>query len=314
MQIASLSVVIPFYNEAENIVPLFERLSPVLASVTQDCEVICIDDGSKDRTFERLQSVRAKDPRVKLLKLSRNFGKEAAISAGPSQAKGAHVLVMDGDLQHPPEVLPEMIQIQLSGYDVAYGVRRSRQRDGALRTPLSRLFYRVFSVFSETEIPPDVGDFRLMTQRVVTALNALPEKTRFMKGLYAWVGFSHYPVEFDVAPRANGKSKWSLPRLFGYGWTAIVSFSALPLRLCSVAGFAIATLALLYAIWIGITTVLFGRDVPGYATLAVAIFFLGGLQLIGIGLLGEYIARIFTEAKGRPLFIVEEADGFEPPE
>ncbi|MEO0449051.1 MAG: glycosyltransferase family 2 protein [Pseudomonadota bacterium] len=314
MLVTSLSVVIPFYNETENIAPLFDRLLPVVTAITQDWEVVCVDDGSEDETFEKLQAFRARDPRIKLLKLSRNFGKEAAISAGLSYAGGAHVLVMDGDLQHPPEVLPDMIKLQLDGFDVIYGVRGSRQSDGTLRTSLSRLFYPVFSAFSETDIPPDVGDFRLMTRRVVLALNALPEKTRFMKGLYAWVGFSHHPVEFDVAPRVNGNSKWSLPRLFGYGWTAIVSFSALPLRLCSVVGFAIATLALFYAIWIGLSTVLFGRDVPGYATLAVAIFFLGGLQLIGIGLLGEYIARIFTEAKGRPLFIVEEADGFESSE
>lgn len=314
MEVPSLSVVIPFYNETENIAPLFERLTPVISAITQDWEVVCIDDGSDDETFNTLQAVRETDPRVKLIKLSRNFGKEAAISAGLSYAGGAHVFVMYGDLQHPPEVLPEMMQLQLNGVDMVYGARRSRQPDGWLRSALSKLFHRVFSFVSETHIPRDAGGFRLMNRRVVQAFNALPEKTRFMKGLYAWVGFSHHAVEFDVAPPANGESKKSLAHLFGHGWTAIVSFSAFPLRLCSVAGFVIALLAFLYAIWIGISTILFGRDVPGYATLAVAIFFLGGLQLIGIGLLGEYVARIFTEAKGRPLFIVEEADGFKPPE
>ncbi len=311
MRVSSISVVIPVYNEAENIGPLFDRLVPILNAISTQWVIVCVDDGSEDGTYQTLQRHRAKEPRIKLLRFSRNFGKEAAITAGLERTDGAYVLIMDGDLQHPPEIVPKMIEAALEGADVAYGVRQSRPMESTIRKALSNLFYPIFSMFSETRIAPDAGDFRLLTRPVVDALMSLPEKTRFMKGLYAWVGFAHQPIPFQVAARQNGKSKWSLRHLFGYGWGGIVSFSVLPLRLCSITGILIATIALLYAIWIVITTSTFGRDVPGFATLAVAIFFLGGLQLIGIGVLGEYIARVFTEAKGRPLFIIEDADGFE---
>lgn len=306
-----LSVVIPFYNEFENVAPLFERLIPVLNSVSNDWEIICVDDGSDDETQAALISEHKRERRIRLIKLSRNFGKEAAISAGLIEARGAHVLLMDGDLQHPPETLKEMIEVQSGGIDVVYGLRRSRQTEGRMRSTLSSLFYRLFSSASDVRIPADAGDFRLMSRRVADALNALPEQNRFMKGLYAWVGFSQQAVLYDVEVRRSGKSKWSISKLFGYAWNGVVSFSAAPLRLWSIIGICIATLAVAYAIWVSVTTIVYGRDVPGYATLVVAIFFLGGLQLLSIGVLGEYIARIFAETKQRPLFIIEEKHGFE---
>ncbi len=306
-----LSVVIPFYNEFDNTGPLFERLLPVLNSITKNWEVICVDDGSDDETMSALIEVRATDKRVRIIKLSRNFGKEAAVSAGLLDASGDQVLLMDGDLQHPPETLKEMMEIQERGVDVVYGLRRSRKTEGRLRSGLSSAFYHMFSGASDVRIPADAGDFRLMSRRVVDALNALPEQKRFMKGLYAWVGFSQQPVLYDVEARRSGTSKWSISQLFGYAWNGVVSFSAAPLRMWSVIGICIAALAVAYAAWVTIETLAFGRDVPGYATLVVAIFFLGGLQLLSIGVLGEYIARIFAETKQRPLFIVEEKRGFD---
>lgn len=308
---AHLSVVIPFYNEFENAAPLFERLLPVLNSVSENWEVICVDDGSDDDTLNALIEARKKEPRIRILKLSRNFGKEAAVSAGLQAASGQQILLMDGDLQHPPETLTEMLEIQTRGIDVVYGLRRSRKTEGRLRSALSSAFYRMFSGTSDVRIPADAGDFRLMSRRVVDALNNLPEQKRFMKGLYAWVGFSQQAVLYDVEARRSGKSKWSISQLFGYAWNGVMSFSAAPLRMWSVIGICIAALAVAYAIWVIATTLIYGRDVPGYATLVVAIFFLGGLQLLSIGVLGEYIARIFAETKQRPLFIIEEKRGFD---
>ena len=308
---AHLSVVIPFYNEVENIAPLFDRLLPILNSVSQSWEVICVDDGSSDETHAALLKQRTSESRVRILKLSRNFGKEAAVSAGLQAASGESVLLMDGDLQHPPETLKEMLEVQASGIDVVYGLRRSRRTEGRLRSALSSAFYHMFSGASDVRIPADAGDFRLMSRRVVEALNALPEQKRFMKGLYAWVGFSQQAVLYDVEERRAGKSKWSISQLFGYAWNGVVSFSAAPLRMWSVIGICIAALAVAYALWVIVETLVYGRDVPGYATLVVAIFFLGGLQLLSIGVLGEYIARIFAETKQRPLFIIEEKSGFE---
>lgn len=308
---AHLSVVIPFYNEFENAAPLFERLLPVLNSVSENWEVICVDDGSADDTLNALIEARKKEPRIRILKLSRNFGKEAAVSAGLQAASGQQILLMDGDLQHPPETLTEMLEIQTRGIDVVYGLRRSRKTEGRLRSALSSAFYRMFSGTSDVRIPADAGDFRLMSRRVVDALNNLPEQKRFMKGLYAWVGFSQQAVLYDVEARRSGKSKWSISQLFGYAWNGVMSFSAAPLRMWSVIGICIAALAVAYAVWVIATTLIYGRDVPGYATLVVAIFFLGGLQLLSIGVLGEYIARIFAETKQRPLFIIEEKRGFD---
>ncbi|MBY9066681.1 glycosyltransferase family 2 protein [Hyphomonas sp. WL0036] len=301
-----LSVVIPFFNESGNIAPLFSRLLPVLSALQQTWEIVCIDDGSRDDTHARLIAASASAPGTRVIKLSRNFGKEAAITAGIDAARGAHVLIMDGDLQHPPELLPAMLALQADGFDVVYGLRRSRKTDGAVRGTLSRLFYRIFAGASEVAIPAGAGDFRLLSRRAVDALKSLPEQNRFMKGLYAWIGFAQTAIPYDVEARRSGNSKWSLRRLFSYAWGGLVSFSTLPLRVWTICGSVIALLACAYAAWIVLSTLVHGKDVPGFATLAAAIFFLGGLQLLSIGVLGEYIARIFAESKRRPVYIVEE--------
>ena len=301
-----LSIVIPLFNESGNIAPLFQRLLPVLESVDMTSEIICIDDGSKDDTYEHLVTMRRQVPNIRVVKLSRNFGKEAAITSGLDLARGEAVLIMDGDLQHPPEVLVSMLDAYKSGIDVVYGLRKSRSTDGAIRGPLSYMFYRIFAQTSEVAIPAGAGDFRLMSRRALDALKSLPEQNRFMKGLYAWIGFSQQAIPYEVEARRTGASKWSLRHLFAYAWSGIISFSTVPLRVWSVFGGFTAVLALLYAGWIVAKTIVLGRDTPGYATLATAIFFLGGLQLLSVGILGEYIAHIFAETKRRPIYIVEE--------
>ena len=307
----SLSIVIPVYNEAESIAPLLARLYRTLHKIGTRWEIIAVDDGSRDGSKAALLAARADEPRLRVIRLSRNFGKDAALAAGLRAARGEAVVLMDADLQHPPETIPRLLQAHATGIDVVYGLRCSRLTEGWLRSALSSSFYRIFSQASDVAIPANAGDFRLLSRRVVEALNALPERKRFMKGLYAWVGFSQQAVLYDVEPRWAGASRWSFLNLFGYAWNGLVAFSAAPLRFWSIAGSMIAAGSLAYAIWIGVTTILHGRDVPGYATLAVAIFFLGGLQLISIGVLGEYVARIFDEAKQRPLFVIEERFGFE---
>lgn len=309
-----ISVILPMYNEADAIAPLFVRLITVLERLTNAWEIICVDDGSRDATRAALEHWHRDEPRIRIIKLSRNFGKEAALSAGLKCASGDHVLLMDSDLQHPPETLTEMMATQARGVDIIYGLRRSRQTEGCVRSLCSALFYRLFSRAADVSIPTNASDFRLLSRRVVDALNTLPEQNRFLKGLYAWVGYSSEAVLYDVAPRETGDSKWSFFKLCHYAWNGVISFSAAPLRVSAWLGSLIAAMALVYAAWIGVSTVVFGNDVPGYTTLAVAIFFLGGLQLLSIGILGEYVSRIFDETKRRPLFIIEERIGFEEDE
>jgi len=301
-------VVIPFHNESGNIKALFEALVPVLDSEFDSHRIICVDDGSKDDTYSQLKVAKAGYPELHLVKLSRNFGKDNALSAGLRQAHGDAVLIMDADLQHPPSVIPELVAALKQGVDIAYGVRRSRDTDGPLRRYLSRSFYNLFSSISDVKIPANAGDFRLLSRRAYEALNALPENNRFMKGLYAWIGFSTMAVEFDVPERHSGTSQWSLRRLSRYAWDGIVSFSSAPLRVSAWVGTFIAVVSAAYAFYVFVTTLVFGRDLPGFATLATAVFFLGGLQLLSIGILGEYQARIFDETKRRPSYIIEQTD------
>ncbi|MEM6535535.1 MAG: glycosyltransferase family 2 protein [Pseudomonadota bacterium] len=307
-----ISVVIPFYNEADNIDPLFKELLPVLTANFDRYKIICVDDGSRDQTVDKIQAIRADNPNISLVKLSRNFGKDAALSAGIAHACGDALLIMDADLQHPPSVIPEFLEAFQRGTDIVYGLRKSRAGDGRLRRYLSSRFYGVYSSIADVPIPANAGDFRLMSRRAYEALQNLPENNRFMKGLYAWIGFSTCAVEFDVAERRVGASKWSIWKLLRYAWGGVVSFSSAPLRASSLIGFVIATLSAFYAVWIVGSTLIFGRDLPGYATLATSIFFLGGLQLLSIGILGEYVSRIFEESKRRPPYIVESFDDSAP--
>jgi glycosyltransferase involved in cell wall biosynthesis len=301
-----LSIIIPFFNEQDSVGPLFERLGPVIDDLHPDCEVICIDDGSTDRTVERLLVVQSRDRRVQITSLSRNFGKEAALTAGLDAAAGDVVLFMDADLQHPPEMIPEFLAKISEGWDVVYGIRTSRKNEAPIRRILTGVFYSLMSANAEAPLPRDAGDFRILSRRAADAVRSLPERERFMKGLFAWVGFRQVAISYVVGPRHSGRSSWSLLRLMRLALNGLVSFSSLPLRVWSLIGFAIASASALYATWIVGDTLLHGTDLPGYPTIVTAIFFLGGVQLLSVGILGEYVARIFTETKRRPIYLVQD--------
>ncbi len=304
-----VTCVIPAYNEAEGIADFITALCTYLSGITAMYDVIVVDDGSGDDTGLQVIAASGGLP-VRLLSLSRNFGKEAAISAGLEEAHGEVVVIMDADFQHPIPTILEFIGKWREGYDMVYGVRSDRRTDPPLRRHLSRSFYRLLSRGASVDIPPDAGDFRLLDRRVVAALRQLPESGKFMKGLYNWVGFNKVAVPFDCAERLAGTSKFNLPKLFDLAMTGLTSFSSFPLRIWVGIGSVISTASILYALFIIIHTLLSGSDVPGWATLVVGVSFLGGVQLLSIGLLGEYVARIFNEVKRRPNYLVAERHGF----
>lgn len=304
-----ISIVIPVFNEAENVDALIPGLFGFLAREGLTAEVICVDDGSRDETWDRLVAWRARCPALTLVSLSRNFGKEIAISAGLDLAEGNAVVIMDGDLQHPPEVIAAFLAQWRAGYDIAYGVRRSRAQDGIVRRTLSRAFYRVFNSISKTPITPDAGDFRLMDRKVVEAIRRMRERARFMKGIYSWVGFKSTSVEFDAAERAHGKSTFSSRKLFSLAFDGILSFSTVPLRIAMYAGAVIAVLSLALGTFYMVRTLLFGIDVPGFASIIVSTLALSGFTMLQIGLMGLYLGRIYDEVKARPLYLVREIVG-----
>ncbi len=304
-----LSIVVPMHNEGSSLEPLFSRLRRTLDDTIPSHEIVCVDDGSTDQTFADLQRLAGADPRIRVLRLSRNFGKETALTAGLDFASGRTVVALDADLQDPPELIPALLEKWREGYDVVYGIRRQRASDGTAKRATAASFYRLFNRLSRHQIPQDVGDFRLLDRRVVLALRAYRERTRFMKGLFATVGFRQTGIEFDREARETGDSKWSYWQLWNLALEAITSFTSTPLRAWSYIGALLAVPAGLYAAWLVIRTLIFGIDVPGYASLAVMILFFGGLQLLSIGIMGEYVARIFIESKERPLYIVESIVG-----
>ncbi len=305
-----ITCVVPAYNEAEGITAFINALCEYLSGTTSRYDVIVVDDGSRDETALRVISASGGLP-VKLLALSRNFGKEAAISAGLDEAHGEVVVIIDADFQHPIPMIGTFVSRWQQGYDMVYGIRTHRRTDSALRRHSSRLFYTLLSRGASVDIPPDAGDFRLMDRRVVEALRQLPESGKFMKGLYNWVGFNKTAIPFECGERAAGQSKFNLPKLFDLAMTGLTSFSTFPLRIWVGIGSLISTAAIIYAAYIFIRTMLSGTDVPGWATLVVAISFLGGVQLLSVGLLGEYVARIFNEVKRRPNYLVAERHGFD---
>lgn len=290
---------------------LFKRLYPVLGKLNINCEIICIDDGSSDGTYAALLNERDRDLRIKPVRLARNFGKEAALTCGLHLARGRATVTLDSDLQHPPEVIPDMINAWKNGAKTVYGIRRNRDTDSFLRRLFSRAFYYVFRHIADVELPEGAGDFRLLDRKVVDAVNALPERNRFMKGIMTWVGYDHALVPFDVAPRTGGASHWNFFRLTRFAFDGISSFSTLPLRIWTWCGIIVSLFALAYGIYLTVRTILFGIDVPGYASLMVAILFLGGIQLISLGVIGEYLSRVFTEVKGRPIYLIADKRGLD---
>ncbi|WP_367394905.1 glycosyltransferase family 2 protein [Cupriavidus sp. Agwp_2] len=300
-----LSLVVPFYNESEALDAFFMRVVPILESISSTrFEIVCINDGSSDDTLGKLVDVSRGDARIRVIDLTRNFGKEAALTAGIDEALGDAVIPIDADLQDPPELIPTLVQHWRQGAEVVLAQRASRATDSFLKRLTAAAYYRVHNSLSDLKIPENVGDFRLMDRAVVNALKQLPERHRFMKGLFAWVGFSTVVVQYERAPRCAGKSKFSGRRLWNLALEGITSFSSVPLHTWTYIGSVIAALAFCYGVYIVIRTLLLGVDVPGYASVLSVLLFFGGLQLIGLGVVGEYIGRIYDESKGRPIYLV----------
>jgi polyisoprenyl-phosphate glycosyltransferase len=300
-----ISLVVPFFNEEDGIALFYSRLSTLLnANLGVRWEVVCVNDGSQDSTFERLCEQREADPRFVVVDLARNFGKEAALTAGIDHATGDAVIPIDADLQDPPEIIPALIAEWNKGFDVVLARRVDRHADGFLKRNTAHWFYKVHNIISDVPIPADVGDFRLMDRKVVNALALLPERRRFMKGLFSWVGFTTTIVDYTREERNAGKSKFSGWKLWNLALEGITGFSTAPLRLWTYLGLVTATVAFSYAVWIIARTLIFGIDLPGYASLITIVLFLGGINLIGIGVVGEYIGRIYMETKQRPIYIV----------
>lgn len=305
-----VSCIVPVYNEQANIALFLTNLSAELAQLTQVYEIIVVDDGSKDSTIECIYKLPKNLP-IKLLGFSRNFGKEIALTAGLEHCQGQVAILIDADFQHPIDLIPQFLEKWSLGYDMVYGLRNSRKNESRIKRGFARLFYWLMSKMSKIDIPNNVGDFRLLDRKVIQILNTFNERTRFMKGLYAWVGFNTCAIPYDVQNRTAGQSGWGFSKLAELAITGITSFSDVPLRVWSFIGFIISLASLIYAIYIVTDTMLFGTDLPGFPTLAVAIMFFGGVQLLSIGILGEYIARIFTEVKQRPNYIINVKHGFE---
>jgi glycosyltransferase involved in cell wall biosynthesis len=306
-----LSVVVPMFNEERNIEQFFEVLLGVMDLLGITYEIICINDGSIDQTLEKLLSYHNSNNRIKIINLSRNFGKEAALTAGLRYASGRAVVPIDADLQDPPELIKTFIEEWRKGVDVVYAVRTKRRGDSLAKRCTANMFYGVINFFSKTPIPKNTGDFRLLDRRVVEVINRLPERTRFMKGLFAWVGFKQVAVHYDREPRYAGKTKWNYWKLWNYALDGITLFSTSALKFWSYVGMVISLLAFLYGGYLVSRTLIYGKDVPGYASIMVSILFLGGLQLVSLGIIGEYLGRVYSEVKKRPLYIVSEVYGIE---
>jgi len=313
MTMVELSLVIPVKDEEAAIAPCLARVIPVLEGiddpVARSFEILFIDDGSEDGTLAEIRKAHAADPRIRAVSLSRNFGKEAALTAGLDRARGMAVVPLDVDLQDPPEALERMIAEWRAGYDVVYGVRDNRESDSLPKRLTADLYYRAHNWLSRDKIPEHAGDFRLLDRKVVEVIRRMPERNRFMKGLFAWAGFRQAAVLYHREERKVGRTKYNYWKLWTLAIDGITSASTLPLRVWSYLGALVALGALGFALFIIIRTLTSGINVPGYASLMVAILFLGGLQLLSLGVLGEYVGRILTETKARPLYIVRETIG-----
>ncbi|MEQ1617836.1 MAG: glycosyltransferase family 2 protein [Terricaulis sp.] len=305
----TLSVVAPAYNEMETLREFHRRLAAVLDAISAVCEIVYVNDGSSDATIAIMNALRAEDSRVAIVDLSRNFGKEIAMTAGLDHARGDAVIVIDTDLQDPPELIPQLIEEWRNGYDVVYAKRTAREGESALKKTTAALFYRVIQRVSRVRIPEDTGDFRLLSRRAVGALVQLREQHRFMKGLFSWIGFPQKAVLYRRDPRYAGAGKFNYWRLWNFALEGITSFTITPLKVATYVGVIVALFSFLAAALIVYKTLAFGDPVPGYPSLMVVILFLGGLQLLFIGVMGEYLGRLFNESKRRPLYFL---NAYEP--
>ena len=306
-----LTILVPVKDEEEGIAPFVSRVSVILDGLNEPegWEILFVDDGSRDRTLAEVALQHARDPRIRCLSLSRNFGKEAALSAGLDHAAGKAVIPLDVDLQDPPEVIADMVRSWREGFDVVYGVRRNRESDSLPKRLTADLYYRAHNYLSADKIPEHAGDFRLLDRKVVDVIRMMPERNRFMKGLFAWAGFRQTAVHYDRAEREVGSTKFNYWKLWTLALDGITSGSTLPLRVWSYLGGIVAVGTLFYAAYLVIRTIVHGGDVPGYPSLMVAILFFGGVQLLSLGVLGEYVGRILVETKHRPIYVVRETIG-----
>lgn len=315
-----LSLVAPVKNEEEAVAPFVARVAPILdglfagAGLGDHWEILFVDDGSTDATLATIMAAHRRDRRVRAISLSRNFGKEAALSAGLDHCRGQAAIPIDVDLQDPPEVIGAMLAKWREGFEVVYGVRTNRRSDSLPKRLTADLYYRAHNYLSDDKIPEHAGDFRLLDRAVIDVIRAMPERNRFMKGLFAWSGFRQAAVEYERQPRAVGQTKFRYWKLWTLALDGITSASTMPLRIWSYVGLVIAALSLLYAAFVVIRTVIFGIGVPGYPSLMVAVLFFGGLQLISLGVLGEYVGRILVETKRRPLYVVRQKIGLDEEE
>jgi glycosyltransferase involved in cell wall biosynthesis len=300
-----VSLLVPVYNEESTVDLFVSTVSECLARQGLAFEILFIDDGSRDGTLERLRELSTTHPNIRIVQFARNFSKEAALTAGIDYARGDVVIPIDVDLQDPPELIGRFIELWREGYDVVYGLRQSRGGDGMSKRLTAALFYRLFNVLSPVKIPENVGDFRLMDRRVVDVLRMLPERNRFMKGLFAWVGFRSIGVPYERPARQAGISKWGYWRLWNFALDGVIGFSTMPLRIWTYVGLVTAGSAFLYAFFIIVFVAVRGIAVPGYASLLTVVLFIGGIQLLSLGIIGEYLGRLFIEVKRRPVYVVQ---------
>jgi len=306
----TLTVVVPAYNESEGLREFHQRLGAVLDGLDLQSSVLYVDDGSRDDTHAVMEELRAADPRVATLRLSRNFGKELALTAGLDHVDADAAVVIDADLQDPPELIPTFVAHWREGFDVVYGTRASRSGETGLKKATATAFYRVMERLSPTPIPRDTGDFRLLSRRALDALRQVRERQRFMKGLFTWVGYRQKAVFYHRDPRHAGQTKWNYWKLWNFAIDGITSFSGAPLKVATYVGLLAAMIAFVFGIWVFGKALLFGDPVRGYPSLMVAVLFLGGVQLMALGVIGEYLGRLYVEAKQRPLYLVDQ---YHPP-
>jgi glycosyltransferase involved in cell wall biosynthesis len=307
-EVPTISVVIPVFNEQENLTTLYDRVTSVLTPFEPSYEIIFVDDGSRDRSLELLHGFEARDRRVTIMELARNFGHQVAISAGLDHARGQGVIIMDADMQDPPEVLPQFIAKWREGHDVVYAIREHR-KEGWLKRTGYNLFYRLLQRIANIRIPLDAGDFCIMDRRVVDLLNGMPERNRFVRGIRSWVGLDQVGLAYERQARYAGETKYTFRRLLYLALDGLVSFSYVPLRMISILGLGVSVMSFLLAVFYLIKKLTSGLSPPGFATLIVAVFFLAGIQLITIGVIGEYVGRIFEEVKHRPLYVLRRVTG-----
>lgn len=308
--IPSISLVVPFYNEQDGIALFFEKITQILKAITRDYEIICINDGSTDQTLAILKKQHKKDKRIKILNFSRNFGKEAALTAGITFATLDVVIPIDADLQDPPELIASMVDKWREGYDVVVAQRRHRH-DRFFKRITAQLFHKFFAYLTNNNLNPNAGDYRLMDRKVIEVIKLFPEKTRYMKGLFSWVGFKTVAVQYDRPLRTFGNSKIPVYKLFKLAFDGIFSFSTKPLKIWFYIGLFISMISFTYASFLLLRKIIIGADLPGYTSIMVGVLFMGGIQLISLGVIGEYIARIYKEVKNRPVYIVDEKHGID---